>query len=179
MSPQSLGNICQSTKRSSKRIKLHMASVESQILPTVKIANDDAPGGFVIINESDLCDHHRVWMNGEAPLTTAPPWDLVLVEGAVGPNSGSGGGSTLPPPYEIEIGAQPSPGYKPVEHAEPLRVAKGPRGKFFVKRGKETLTIGFDNEQDACDQLIELVGERHSREDFENEQSKGDSALRG
>jgi len=45
--------------------------------PTVKVVSKDAPGGFVIINESDRKPHHEIWTgtqakpSPQAPQTTA------------------------------------------------------------------------------------------------------------
>lgn len=36
--------------------------------PTVRIVSPDSPGGFKIINESDLTADHEVWTDGEKPL---------------------------------------------------------------------------------------------------------------
>jgi hypothetical protein len=83
----------------------------TEILPTVKVVSEEAPGGFVVINKSDLRDHHRLF---ELELRTDTP--LFVAGGVI---------------------------------IEPPRIAKGPRGKFYVKRGTAVLSTGFDSENAA------------------------------
>lgn len=99
-------------------------SVESQILPTVKVVNDKAPDGWVIINKSDLCDDHRLWDGG---CVTARPFNPMPSKAVVVRHSDE------------------------VVHLQPdvPRVAKGARGKFYIKRGKNVISTGFDSEADA------------------------------
>lgn len=99
-----------------------MPSIESQILPTVKVVSEHAPDGWVVINQSDLMAHHQLLANGVVPVQLS--------------HAGTG---WVPP--------------------GPLRVAKGARGKFYVKRGKETLTVGLDSEAGAHALLGSLSGE--------------------
>jgi hypothetical protein len=43
--------------------------------PTVRVVSKDAPGGYVVINESDLSNEHELWEEpkAEAPPPAAPP----------------------------------------------------------------------------------------------------------
>lgn len=44
---------------------------------------------------------------------------------------------------------------KPVE--APLKVGKGPQGKFFVKRGKDMVSAGFDTEAEAEAEMANMA----------------------
>jgi hypothetical protein len=102
--------------------------------PTVKIVSPAAPHGWVVINESDRAAHHELWTGQErvAAPVTAPD---------ASPAAGLAG--------EDDFGSDdPS-----------LRVGKGPRGKFYVKSGKEHIHGPFETEELAFDALgVALAG---------------------
>lgn len=68
--------------------------------PTVRIVSPDSPGGFKIINESDLTAEHEVWTDGEKP-----PGERANVSGQG--NGGSGSGASGQPALSLQSGTTP------------------------------------------------------------------------
>jgi hypothetical protein len=143
--------------------------------PTVKIVNPAAPDGWVVINESDREPHHKLW-TGEAP---APPYAVPLTDellkdlhGVIMPVVSLDGLKDLADPIRAMGTAEVSRGtggrggeavYPATDIAgeddfgpddASLRVSKGPRGKFYVKNGKEHVHGPFETEDEALGAMV-------------------------
>lgn len=100
--------------------------------PTVKIVSPESPGGYIVINESDRAPHHELW-NGKMSDKLKTLSSLTEL------------GAALDAPFEVDVATNE----ETPSHDAPLRVAKGPRGKFYVKRGTSHIEGPFDTEEEA------------------------------
>jgi hypothetical protein len=101
------------------------------ICPTIRVKDDRAPGGHVVINESDYDPlvHQRVE-------SVTPLADRLLASLSITP-------PPKPPTTQFEAATN-----APSTHI-PLTVSRGPRGMWFVKRGVETVSTGFAAQEAA------------------------------
>lgn len=135
-------------------------------VPTVRVKDDASPDGYKVINLSDLGDHHELWgeqdQGDHLPAVTAAAeariaarcfervmarrWMITLEEWRWLPASER---MQRLIDAEAEIERASSPDNAPNRSEEPLRVGKGPGGRFYVKRGRDTITGPFDTEDAA------------------------------
>ena len=107
--------------------------IVTQALPTVRVRHPDDPDTLMIINAGDLRDGHVLWPEDELvePSESVAALDATLSHQDDEPNEEAG----------VEVGA--------AEDDQPLRVGKGPRGKWYVKRGKDNVAGPFETEGEA------------------------------
>src|ERR1017187_523013 len=111
-------------------------------IPTVKVVSPAAPDGYIVINESDREPHHELWTGEER---VAPPrgsfgWPITISDDPTAPAAAPA------------TGIQDEDDFGPDDAS--LRVSKGPRGKFYVKSGKEHIHGPFETEEEAMAAMV-------------------------
>lgn len=129
-------------------------------LRTVRVVHPGDPSKFMTINESDLADEHELWPDqidqDDVPGAQAEPDEASVALRCMGKlvaqKEGISFASWLAQPAADRL-AKLAEAEREIDEAmsrrEMPRVTKGPGGKWFVKRGKETVAGGFDTEAEA------------------------------
>lgn len=120
-------------------------------LPTVRVVSPVSPGGYIVINASDLRDDHEIWEDVEREPDT---------------DDGSSASALFPhtsPHLEGRV-VQNQIINEQGSEALPLQIVRGPRGRFFVKRGPMSFhggnvfqSQGFDTREEAQAELAVMM----------------------
>lgn len=126
-------------------------------VPTVRVASPADPSSFIVINESDLTEDHQLWPEQAEPEGLSDDGGEKLGRRVLAKLMADRVGVTadewraLPlvvriaqmQTVEAELDKAPTVG------GDTPRVSKGPRGLWYVFRGKERLTTGYSSESEA------------------------------